>query len=445
MSWRDEDIDKLFQENAANASFEYKDEYWKKFEAAALPVNKGRKDFLWIGTALVFLGIISTMSVYNTNGYTENADTTNLVASVDKQNESNKLDNQSIETSNANNLATTNSKTANDSDVTDADVILEDDNQESRVVTNSTSSSSYVGNDPSSVLGTTRSNLSGDNDEIVATNRNSSTDVKLATGSDDIATDLSIPTIHSFRKEEGNSDVDSEAEVDFEFNSLLIRALNAEYDKLQAPEFNFKMPLLETRTAAMLYFELNGGLSESIVSPSDQYSNSFGAGVGVEIQKNRLNFTFGVNGIISTHKDIQLSRNTLLYGFGSEVIRTQLNYSEIYSIEGNLSIGVNLGKHVLSLGVRPSYAVGSKVRDRRVINNIVVHDIQGYGYMDGLKRFGLKPQIGYAYKFKRGFTLGANLGVQTREALNEEFVNGENNRFPLDGQVYFRKSIRLRR
>ena len=33
MNWKDEEIDKLFQDNAGSGSFEYKEEYWKEMEA----------------------------------------------------------------------------------------------------------------------------------------------------------------------------------------------------------------------------------------------------------------------------------------------------------------------------------------------------------------------------------------------------------------------------
>ena len=60
MSWTDEEIDNLFK-GAANAqSFEYNDAYFSEIEAA-LPVNKkGGKDFLWMGTALLFIAVLTT-------------------------------------------------------------------------------------------------------------------------------------------------------------------------------------------------------------------------------------------------------------------------------------------------------------------------------------------------------------------------------------------------
>ncbi len=68
-----------------------------------------------------------------------------------------------------------------------------------------------------------------------------------------------------------------------------------------------------------------------------------------------------------------------------------------------------------------------------------------YGFMEGVNRFGVKPMIGYAYYFKGNWTLGANLGVELLPAINEEFINGTNNRAPLDGQLYIRKNFNIRK
>ena len=420
MSWRDEDIDKLFQDNAANSSVEYKNAYWKEFEAASLPINKGKKDFLWIGTALMFLGVVTTIAIYNPNDSLN--DMNDVVFASSNDSAPNSRDRNTNVSERSQVLKHTNGVVSDDA--------IEGITEQSEFGNRISESGSYNGENGSSA---------STNNPGVST----PTVVPMHTGS---GSDLSSePTSVSSNPRVRPYLVNEKSVSELVVNTLALRPFFASYSPEQAAALSLSIPPIDLRAATLFYFELNGGFSESIVSPSDQYSNSFGAGVGVEIQKNRFNFTAGVNGNISNHKDIQLSRESKVYGFGSELISTELNYSEIYSLEGNLSVGYSFGKHVLSLGVRPSFVVGSKVRDRRVINEILVHDIQGYGYMDGLKRFGLKPQIGYAYKCKRGFTLGANLGIQTQEALNEDYINGENNRFPLDGQIYFRKSIRLKK
>jgi len=59
-------------------------------------------------------------------------------------------------------------------------------------------------------------------------------------------------------------------------------------------------------------------------------------------------------------------------------------------------------------------------------------------------RFGVKPTLGYSYRINN-WTIGANVGVQLMQSVNEDLINGFNNQFPIDGQIYLRRTIRLRR
>lgn len=415
MSWKDKEIDKLFQDNSASNSFEYKNEYWEEFEAS-LPVNNPKGgDFLWMTTAVLFLGIVTTMSVMNQNGANTSFDGTILFA--------------------ATNPATVDS------------VSYEEQAMQSSLRGDVDGRTNNEINDTRSIHGAANPSSNGLQPNL------SAAIIPVAPGErmsvEPLASNPNLKEVDPVSANANSNGIIPNSSnrtmgksVDNAINKLALRALIFEDDRsilLGLPVLT--MAPIQKRAATLFYLELNGGLSESIVSPSDQYSNSLGAGFGVEIQKANFNFTGGINAIISNHNDIQLNRNTVIYGYGSEAVSTYLNYRQIYSLEANLSVGYSIGKHVVTIGIRPSYVVGSKVQDRRVIENELIYDIQGYGYMDGLKRVGLKPQIGYAYKFTHGFTLGANIGIQTRRALNEDFINGENNAFPIDGQVYLRKTI----
>jgi hypothetical protein len=66
-----------------------------------------------------------------------------------------------------------------------------------------------------------------------------------------------------------------------------------------------------------------------------------------------------------------------------------------------------------------------------------------YGYMDGLRRFGIRPTFGYSFSLTPTMELGLNVGTQLMPQVNDEFLDGENNKLPIDGQIYFRKSLRF--
>lgn len=437
MSWKDEEIDKLFQENANGGSFEYKNEYWKEFEAAALPVAEKGKDFLWIATALLFLGLVTVTTVLKQDGVTTPNNGTALTAELTKaDNENTQVDvlnssdantetgGQGMNASENASFAYTNYSNSNSNSKLNANA-----NNGSRSATPDSQKTGANGNNGMPRRALTQFEI----DQVTMTQQRIEANLNFTLGNP-FESDGLNPMNRFENSETPETFVDQ----------LALRSIENEILTEKMPDLiglpNSLVPVTS------LYFELNGGLSESIVSPSDSYSNSFGAGFGVRMQNGNLSFTAGVNGIVSNHKDIQLSREAIkIYGFGSSMHSVHLNYRQIYTIEANFSMGWSRGKHTLTAGIRPSYVVGSKVQDRTEVDNVVVRDEVVYGYLEGLSRFGLKPQIGYSYSFTHGWTVGGNISVQTQQALNASFINGENNRFPIDGQIYLRKAIRLRR
>ena len=103
-----------------------------------------------------------------------------------------------------------------------------------------------------------------------------------------------------------------------------------------------------------------------------------------------------------------------------------------------------MGAHTLSLGVRPSYVIGTKVAYDSGTTEGTEREVF-YGYTDGIKRFGIKPMIGYAVNLSPNLMLGVNVGMKLTPSVNEDFINGVNNTLPIDGQIYIRKSLSFRR
>ena len=68
-----------------------------------------------------------------------------------------------------------------------------------------------------------------------------------------------------------------------------------------------------------------------------------------------------------------------------------------------------------------------------------------YGYFDGINRLGVKPMIGYTYKFGSGLSIGINAGVQLMPLVKNDFVNGVSNKFPIDGQLILKKTLNFKK
>ena len=227
-------------------------------------------------------------------------------------------------------------------------------------------------------------------------------------------------------------------------SDLQFRGLNeVEISTSLLPLMDFSKQKLPARTS--FYVNGFGGLSQSLITPSKDISTSFGLGIGAQIQKGRFTFTTGLNGVWSNHQDLNLSRTSKVYGFGSKEYNYQFKYKQIYLIEAELSAGYKMGKHLINVGVRPSMVIGTKVAVVQSVNEEKTIDRNEYGYVDGLNRFGIKPTIGYSFDITPSFRVGINVGLEMLSKIQEGYLVGSNNRFPVDGQLYLRKSIRFTR
>ena len=412
MNWKDEEIDKLFQDNNGSGSFEYKEAYWKEMEAM-LP-KKGGGDVLWMLTAILFIGWLGI---------------TAFVSRIDKEATlMAELNNHVIEN---NSLAS---------------------NGEGTLKTNKSAESSNEINTTkeeinSTILGDIHENkneseqVKGASDSRENKADNSNPNVKIVNKKLTIETDISSSLSDGLAIITEKESVPNPEEIDVKIGQLLLLNLVTVYPKndseIESYTRNLQMPI-----RSQLYVSAIGGLSQSMITPSDQISYSFGIGVGAKSNKGKFTFITGINWMWSYHNDLLLTREAKEYGFGSQLIRYELRYDEIISIEGDFSVGYQFGNNTINIGLRPSYILGTKI-------NVREDDIYGastvethYGFTEGLNRFGLKPMLGYTYQFRHGLSLGMNIGVQVQPLVYEKFINGENNTLPVDVQIFLRKTLK---
>ena len=411
MSWTDEEIDKLAREGAENTSFEYKDEYWKEMEAM-LPSLSRKKDFLWFFTAFMFVGLIGTSFLYQP---TNTINDTNIAQANSKE-----IYNQTEQSSSAENVNSISSISASE-DVKMQEVSVNSPQQQNNAVTSS----------PNKQLNAVTSG----NNKV----EKSAIETKRPTALQENKRSLPFET-------EQNVGAGSETKKPVEESignlPLLGLSTNSAEQQLAASHlFNER----ELPMKATMYIGGFAGLSQSLVTPSDQLSNSFGIGLGTQIQKGRLLLTAGVNGVWSNHKDLVLNRRAKVYGFGSNEYSYDFDYREIYSLEAELTVGYKFRKHTINVGVRPSYVMGTKVGVSSSVNETMDERKTYYGNMDGINCFGIKPTLGYAFDLCPSLKVEVNIGVQLMPMIQEDYLIGKNNRLPIDGQLYIRKSLRFKR
>lgn len=409
MSWTDEEIDKFAQEAAGGSSFEYKDEYWKEMEAILPPVSR-KKDFLWFFTALLFVGLITVSAFYNPVIELN-------VSTINSQANTKELYNQteqSEESADDNNGLIINSSEGLEVEEVNA---ISPQQHNMRVA-------------------------SSENPKVNTTSSLASTRNELMASTP--ALPVKSGVYGSDEKQETDGSTIPEQDILGEVNQLPLLGLPANdwIPKLEPKQFFVEQHL---PMKATLYVGAFGGLSQSLITPSDKLSSSFGVGVGTQIQKGKWLLTAGVNGIWSNHQDLILNRRAKVYSFGSNEYSYDFDYKEIYSLEAEISLGYKFGRHTLNVGARPSYVVGTKVGISSSVNEKTEERGTYYGNMDGINRFGVKPFLGYAFDLSPSLKLGMNVGVQLMPMVQDGYLVGGNNNLPIDGQLYIRKSLRFKR
>lgn len=439
MSWTDEEIDKLFNESANTQSFKYDDAYFSEIEAA-LPINKKGKDFLWMGTAMLFIVALTT-------GYFVTNSNENTLNSYNDQ-----LANLELNTENNRNIGNTvNSKSTTGENKSSANSLTAQQ-LKNQLNTDSEDVSTINGNDASlaSLSNLKKPNTSStDKSEptwINLNKPNASTFLTRVDPAFNMPLELvSKPIIIDIVNTNGLLNLSlADASAEMETSSLETKSITQIDQNLDRSIMPSALPLLsQIRPKATFYVELNAGVSQSFIASSGAKTSSFGGGVGIESYFGNFNLTTGLNFKHSNVNDLSYSGAGIKYGFGSVFRAGNVNYEKMYSIEIPISFGYNFGKHNLNVGVRPSILIGAKYQEAAFENGQLTRSEETIGFTDGLKRFGVKPTIGYAYHMNK-WTIGGNIGVQLLQTVNDAKMNGTNNLSPIDGQVYLRRTIRLR-
>ncbi len=434
MSWTDEEIDKLFQDSANAQSFEYDNAYFREIEAA-LPVTKKGNDFLWMGMAMLF--IVALTSGYFMNDSSENRinGTENQLAQV----ELNKS-----ETLGSNSRSETNQTEINKAEITDQTTgselnVLDGSHKVIKTRQNGQTASLSAKNPLIELNASDKMAISvaEENARIAIGKAHRVTDEKLLAEAQVKAQDARIE-IQADRAQLDTKQLPISATLKSKSVSEIDQNLDRTVLASTFPVFG------QLRPKSAFYLELNSGMSQSLITPEVYSSVSYGGGIGIESYLENFNLNTGLNLKVSNYRDLELTRTWKQYNFGSTSGMDNYNYKNIYSLELPITLGYNFGQHNFNIGVRPSLLIGAKITHQSFLNEELTRSEEIYGFAGGLKRFGLKPTIGYAFHMNK-WTIGANVGVQLMQSVNEADINGLNNRFPIDGKIYLRRTIRLRK
>jgi hypothetical protein len=447
----DTEVDAIYRDEASKLSFVYHPAYWEEM-AAMLRRRRRRPEFLWFGLSGIFATAIIAM-LFNPQSPVQ------LLAPEFAWN--------SIKSAEQNIY----NVTSNGTNGSENDVFQNaNDAQNRNAAPNTGLNGAPNGNNPNNTVNNeNRNNPSNGTltiNELTLVSNNpqaNPNDTQVAprlnrvTPSLVMTTALNEPSRSTNTATASNTSNQETVENDLTLNPLTPKSLGTltiiDPELAEVADFPGFLPYKRVPFTS-LYVQGVGGVSQSLITPSDAFGTSYGIGAGIMAHKRNWTFNVGSNLVIENYSDLELTRIAKQYvHFSSTESRQDLQYRNFYSVELDLGVGYNFGRHQLRMGIRPSYTYNARV-DYSETN---VHNNQGetvessesrqgqYGYLAALQVWGLKPTIGYGYTLPSNWSIGLNIGTELRSSINEEFISGVNNRLPLDGQLYIRKTLNFKK
>ena len=412
MSWKDEDIDKLFQDASKEKTFEFKEEFWNEMEAM-LPNKKKRKfPFIWVFSALIVCtGVIGVVSVQDHSA--------NSIHTTNKS---------TIKTNNPETLAKTTTNTSTDKkQSTDVNQLIAD-NTTSKRTNNVSSKTSPEVTSVSSMSDKPLKNTS----TIPVSILNQGTDGSYSNFNRTISSQTNAA--------EPIMQIHDKGSVD-KLNLLSIR--ENDYTKTLAPGIIFG-PAVHKWS---IYFDLTTSMGQSPISSYSLGSNlSFGMGLGAGINYSTgsWNLNAGLSTSFTSFDNLYVKERVKIYGFGVQNFDNEIQYKTLFNAELPLMAGFKAKNHTFQFGVVPSVLIGSKISFESKTNDEIYASSTVYGYRTGLANFGLKPTIGYMYKITPSLQIGGTIQMQVISPIVNNIYEGPINNLPINGQIFIRKSLFLK-
>lgn len=412
MTWKDEDIDKLFQEASKAKTFEFKEEYWDEMESM-LPKKKKRKfPFLWIFSSIVISGSIAAILFLNTNEQVQTSQ-----SDFSSANQESNMSSSFNNTGNTVDASTTKSKTENNETITSSNDV--EKTSVERVGKNDKNSNvnQHVRSTSSTGI---HSTIPGINNGIFAPSL-------LKSGINTQILEPSNPIVQLKNAEKVGT------------LTLLPIPDNHFEHTLQASTLKRVSPLYKWS----IYFDLSTSMGQGamITSSGSNFYSGFGFGSGINYIHGMWNLNFGIHANISSSRNLVVSEREKIYGFGYDVFENNYTYKQLYQMEFPLLVGLKKKNQTFQFGLVPSLYVGAKVlKESKNTKQITVSDSE-LGYFMGIANIGLKPTIGYLYKLTPSIQIGGTIQMQLIDQTVQNYFDGNQRRYPLNGQLFIRKSL----
>jgi hypothetical protein len=423
MSWTDKELSEMARKAEADQVFAYQDSFWSEMEAM-LPAKKKRIWPFLLGITLPIIGA----SFFLFNMSNNDLETSYAAKKLDAQVNKNLLasDWKKSYARNENQALTLPTEKQNSTKNIEFQIKA---NQ--NVGNISGNNSAYTGND---LEVSYRINSSSSSGEV------SKNELLELTPKVDI-----VPEVKSRVSETEESVLSAKATnetQDFEINQDINRLKFASISTFEQ-DINLQpsmLPYPSSRRFFSAYGELGFTVGEAYLTNQIGHVQAVNLGAGARITKNKLFVQLGL-GFDVEKASVELQEITRMYNYSISTFENRMNYKEMYRATMPITLGYMMKKHTLQLGVAPSYLISSRMKYAYLENDLMKRNEMIYGETRGWNSFGMKVNVGYGFTILPSTTVGANFQVQLLNQLNENWAKDEN-KLPVSGQVFIRKTIR---
>ena len=401
MSWTDEDIDKLFAENA-HPHAEFKEEYWHELEAM-LP-EKRRNGFAWYKLAAGFgAAALLFVSLFYFNSSTSAIEPAVRTAKNEQGNTNQKVS-ESVSNKNFHNTPKANTYT-----------------------------------EIPSVSGTNFSEKARDNQRLQSQSRvESPANFSLSEDPEaeillDESMDKSISSQVETSQESNSSnpairdefriDILKQGPVVFENSVSPLSAVN---EFRQAPKMRF-------------YVDLTAGFGQSMIQNGKELTKNVGLAAGVQFPLRKLRFNAGLGFASINYNNLEINEQSTRYGFYKTTYLNKFRYKELYLAQLPLQLEFPTKVGTFEFLLTPGYLIQTKMKYSYYENEMEVDRNLIYGETKGIEKFSVQSGFGYKMELMRGWEIGCR--VQTELIQNVEYKEITNIKFPIQGQLLLRKNL----
>ena len=419
MSLEDDKIDKLFQDASKNLSADFKEEYWEQFEAMLPDKKKRRFPFIWFTSGLSIIAL-SLSFFFGTDdkdaAQKENFSTIASTENSRKQSATSHKNTEYLKSSHTTSTKLPAEKTLSKNKVSSNTIDPEKNTYQTINVTSKRTLEKYVREQIEPIIG-----------QYKEFNK-SKIDVadKLAI----IAENKSILAV----------DKNKIVQVD-KMPFLRFPKVSQPHSILNTQQMPHAIKKLK------FYTEISGKMGQSIIintSLGSNLSKGFGLGAGFSYSTKDWSFTGGISTNFTSLDNLYVRERVKVYGLGVTNYDNEIKFKQLYNIEIPFAAGIIKNKHLVQLGISPTYIVSSKIDYASSVGDNVVISASTYGYKKGLYNWGLKPSIGYLYSLTSSIQIGGSIQMQLFNLIESNRFEGMQTRNPISGQFYIRKSIFIR-